>query len=294
MFNKTETPQGVTDLPNRVRDAGGKLEFYSFIMNSRISFEAFLTSYSDSFNSNWRQDPVYGRMDPIHTFQNTQRTIGLSFTVPNVTNSKHDFAGVDFAMARLNMFFQFLYPKYDGSPNTLTISQAPLVRMKFGNMIARSVMSSVGSVKDDGLLGAITSLSMTPKIEHGFSKRTVSTPPPSPETPTDILIYPNFIDLSLSFNVIHEQSQLPSPREFSVSNFPYGGSLRAAEGLSQGARSEAAGDIIQGAIDSPADWEDDDDWRDIDEMAGAPGEDDDDWRSVDELSGPEDPVYIGD
>jgi hypothetical protein len=185
------------------------LEFYSYIKDTSIQFEAFLTSYSDSFNSNWNQESVYGRMDPIYTFQNTQRTFSLSFTIPNVVYFKGDQVGPASSMDRLNQFFQFLYPKYSNTGNALTISQAPLVRIKFGNMIARSVSTSIGSAKDLGLLGAITSLSMTPKIEHGFSKRTT----PMEQT----LIYPNFIDLSLGFNVIHEQDALFS------GDFPYGG-----------------------------------------------------------------------
>lgn len=229
MFNKTETPQGTTILPNSVRDAGGVLEFYSYVLDTQIVFEAFVTSYNDSFNSNWRQDPVYGRMDPIHTFQNTQRTIGLTFTVPNVIASKGAPCPVVDTMRKINDFFRFLYPKYSDSGtgescNALTITQAPLVRIKFGNMIGNSNESSFGSVKTTGLLGAITSLSMTPKIEHGFSKMTG---PGSTDTAPATFIYPNFVDLSFGFNVIHEQSKLFSQDVFGEGwavdgRFPYG------------------------------------------------------------------------
>ena len=79
---------GVDHLPSSVSDAGGFLQFYSFIHDELLSFEAFLTSYSDSFNSSWNSETVFGRVDPIQTFQNTQRTMGLSFTVPNVVSRK--------------------------------------------------------------------------------------------------------------------------------------------------------------------------------------------------------------
>lgn len=231
MFYKTETPQGATILPNSVRDAGGVLEFYSYVLDAQIVFEAFITSYNDSFNSNWRQDPVYGRMDPIHTFQNTQRTIGLTFTVPNVIASKGKPCPVIDTMWKINNFFRFLYPKYSGngeSCNALTITQAPLVRIKFGNMIGNSNESSFGSVKTTGLLGAITSLSMTPKIEHGFSKmETAGGEAFGRTTAPATFIYPNFVDLSFGFNVIHEQSKLFSQDVFGEGwavdgRFPYG------------------------------------------------------------------------
>ena len=185
-------------LPTEVQNAGGVLSFYSYIMDTEITFEAFLTSYNDGFNSNWNKENVYGRMDPIYTFQNTQRTFGLSFTIPNVVMKKGDSKNVAISMDKLNRFFQFLYPKYGGA-NALTITQAPLLRIKFANLIARSVASSNGTAKEDGILGAVSSLSMTPKIEHGFSKVTA----PSGKA----LIYPNFIDMQLAFDPIHEEGR---------------------------------------------------------------------------------------
>ena len=212
MFKKPEVPIGATPLPSPVATAGGVLQFYSYIMDMTIQFEAFLTGYSDSFASNWASEPVYGRMDPIHTFQNTQRTMQLSFTVPNVVVSKGNYVAVSTTMNAVNRFFQFLYPKYSeaGGCNALTIKQAPLVRVKFGNMIARTVSTSLSSAKADGLLAAITALSMTPKIEHGFSK--FSTERKGEFGSPTILIYPNFIDFSLSYNVIHEQGRFGSPQ----------------------------------------------------------------------------------
>ena len=47
-----------------------------------VSFKAFLTGLDDSFESSWNETSVYARMDPIWTFQNTKRTISVSFTIP--------------------------------------------------------------------------------------------------------------------------------------------------------------------------------------------------------------------
>ena len=201
MFTKTQTPIGETPLGSPVAEAGGILEFYSFIMDSTIQFEAFITGYSDSFNSNWQGENVYGRMDPIYTFQNTQRTMSLAFTIPNVIHPKEDSDIIGTTMDSVNKFFQFLYPKYEQTGNALTISQAPLVRIKFANMIANSVQSSFGDAKTNGLLATITSLGMNPKIEHGFSRV---------ERNGNTLIYPNFIDLSLAINVVHEKGRFGS------------------------------------------------------------------------------------
>jgi hypothetical protein len=230
MFIKNPS-YGVDHLPSSVSDAGGFLQFYSFILDELLSFEAFLTSYSDSFNSNWNSETVFGRVDPILTFQNTQRTMGLSFTIPNVVARKGISGPTVTTMDQLNKFFQFLYPGYSGpGPSALTISQAPLVRIKFGNMISNSSVTSVGSAASDGLLAAITSLTMNPQIEHGFSTLTTQL--------GQKLIYPNFVDLSLSINAIHEEKKFflaagsttdEQGREVTVPsneinmNFPYGG-----------------------------------------------------------------------
>tara|TARA_R110000850_G_scaffold19046_6_gene58348 strand:- start:477 stop:1331 length:855 start_codon:yes stop_codon:yes gene_type:complete len=240
MFDISNDPAapGVELLNGDVEKSGGVLKFYSYIMDQEIEFRAFITSYNDSFNSNWNKESVYGRMDPIYTFQNTQRSIGLSFTIPNVISKKGQEREIGCTMDKINKFFQFLYPKYASSGNALTISQAPLVRIKFANLIARSVKFADGTAKEDGILGAVSSLSMTPKIEHGFSKVAPDAEP---------LIYPNFIDMQLAFDPIHEQGRFGSSttkplgegeaiyaedfgvldRELfegtAVDNFPYGG-----------------------------------------------------------------------
>ena len=207
MFTTISNTSETAELTNPVSDAGGVLQFYSYILDTTIQFEAFLTAYNDSFNSNWNSENVYGRMDPIYTFQNTQRGLNVGFTVPNVIHPKGSNTTVSQAMDKINKFFQFLYPDYQSTGNALTISQAPLVRVKFGNMIANSVKSSIGTAKENGLLVTINSISMDPKIEHGFSRFEDEGAFEGGTT----LIYPNFIDLTLSMSVIHEQGRFGAP-----------------------------------------------------------------------------------
>ena len=47
-----------------------------------VRFMAFLTQFQDQYTSDWTADTVYGRMDPIATFQGTVRTISLGWAVP--------------------------------------------------------------------------------------------------------------------------------------------------------------------------------------------------------------------
>ena len=54
---------------------GHMLSFQNGRNADNVSFIAFLGSFSQNFVSNWNQEEVMGRMDPIATFKNTTRTI---------------------------------------------------------------------------------------------------------------------------------------------------------------------------------------------------------------------------
>ena len=49
------------------------IEFFHMPSGESVSFKAFLTNFSDSFEADWGEEEVYGRMDPIMTFQGTKR-----------------------------------------------------------------------------------------------------------------------------------------------------------------------------------------------------------------------------
>jgi len=107
-----------------------------------VKFEGWVTEFSDAFNSNWSSTPVYGRMDPLATFEGTQRTITLGFDVVS--------DGIGSAaqnLANINTFIEFLYPMYDthfkNEKGTLTrksrraqttLKAAPLLGIKWTNL----------------------------------------------------------------------------------------------------------------------------------------------------------------
>ena len=146
-----------------------------------------------SFSSNWNTEDVYGRNDPIATFQNTTRTISLALEIPAATaaDAKNNLN----ACAKIATF---LYPGYDkvgyntGTgkekkfvPTAMVLSKAPLVKIKFGNLI-RSMKTG------DGLLGWIGSYDFQPVLDAGMFI----------EGPGEF--YPKVVSISLSFNVLHQ------------------------------------------------------------------------------------------
>jgi hypothetical protein len=180
--------------------------------NKKEQFYAFLTNFSQNFNSTWNSETVYGRNDPIGTFQGTQRTINLSWDIPsgNITEAKAN-------LKRFGNLTKFLYPGYSKGPevietddgsarlstNALTLSKSPLVRIKFSNLI--------NDGKGNGLLGWIGTLSWQPVLEMGYFEESTG-------------MYPKVTSLSLDFTVQHEQDLGWKKSSFiGKSSFPFKG-----------------------------------------------------------------------
>lgn len=149
-------------------------EIYSDI----ISFPAFVTSYSDSFTSTWNTEHVYGRQDPIGTFQGTARVISLSFDVVGFTKEE-----ARTNMEKINSVSSILYPSYSSGGNALSLSKAPLLEVKYSNLIH-------GKRSDEFLLGWFSSFTINPSIEMGMFVE-------------DKMLFPKVYNVSLTFNPQH-------------------------------------------------------------------------------------------
>ena len=124
-------------------------------------FPAYVTSFSDEYTSNFNQQSVYGRMDPINTFQNTQRVISLSFMCPAA--SGEDAA---YYLRACSALIRSMYPNYaktgvtqGGSNETSIITAPPMFAIRFGNLI-QGVVEGQGGL----LMGVIPSLTFAPVL----------------------------------------------------------------------------------------------------------------------------------
>jgi hypothetical protein len=104
--------------------------FYSVVSGEHVKFPALLTQLDDKFSPNWSSQKVFGRQDPIITFQGTERTIDVAFDVPSksVNQAKDN-------LVKLNKLIKFLYPGFSTQGSANTISASPLLRIKFANLI---------------------------------------------------------------------------------------------------------------------------------------------------------------
>lgn len=224
-----------------INATGAKLEITSMATNYYVEFPAFLTDFSQTFDATWNTEDVYGRMDPIATYQSTKRTMSLGFDLPagSIAEAKDN-------LANCSMLTKMVYPVYsndllikkDFSQN-ITVTKVPhgdkLVeveklgqivkyRQEGGNKIgdlykkgAKHVLSKPPLVRvkfanliDNqgvGLLGWISGLSWKPNLEMGMFTENKE-------------FFPKIIGISFSFNILHEQrlDQQSLPE-----NWPFGG-----------------------------------------------------------------------
>ena len=125
----------------------------------KIAFEGWVTSFSDTYTSQWQEEMVYGRMDPLATYQRTGRSIQLGFDIPNDSKSH----AID-NMANVRQLIKFMYPLYaqGAMAQQNTIQAGPLLGLKWTNLI------SSANNNGEKLIGYINGgLAYSPEVTEG-------------------------------------------------------------------------------------------------------------------------------
>ena len=157
---------GADSSNNLYSQKGHALQIMHVATGKIVEFKAFLTNFEDQYASNWQPEPVYGRMDPIATFQGTERKISLSWDVLAFSN---DEAVLN--LQKASLLFQMLYPVYEKSEfsGAGQISASPLLKMKFANLVCSVANGNgKGGVERSGLLGYVDGFSLKPNFESQF------------------------------------------------------------------------------------------------------------------------------
>ena len=164
------------------------ITFQSLIMRGVSSrFFAFVTDFSDSFNSSWDSQQFFGKTDPIVGFKNTKRTISLGFTIPseNIAEAQNN-------LHQINNLAKMLYPAYSDEPSShrTTVTKGPVIKLEWGNMIT----NLRGMDRNGGLMGYIDSLNISAVLDMGFFN-------------SESGMYPKVWTLSCNFNVHHQNAR---------------------------------------------------------------------------------------
>ena len=161
------------------------IHFLHIPTGATCHFKAFITSFEDAYESQWNEEEVFGRMDPISTFKRTRRRIRLGWDIP-ASSEREAILNLRESEKLLSM----LYPVYEdreaadfvgGGANgpvtnpaadqriVSTMAAPPLFKIKFSNLIMDSNTGAVrGDAASSGLVGTIAGLNYRPDIEQGF------------------------------------------------------------------------------------------------------------------------------
>jgi len=156
-----------------------------------VEFSGYVTEFSDQYASTWNTETVYGRMDPLATFQNTQRSLSLNFDVPS-----GDFVQAEDNLRNIDRLTQFLYPAYsEGSrAQQNTLKAGPLIGLRFTNLVSNAA-------DGDQLLGYLNGVNYAPDMAQGgfFSPGPLAIDPMSSP-----IFVPKVISISLQYTVLHK------------------------------------------------------------------------------------------
>ena len=165
----------------------------------KLKFKAFLTSFADKFTSNWNTQEIYGRMDPLHTFQNTSRVITLGLVLPSASYKE----GKE-NLQRISALERLMYPNYKTNGSAITITEAPVFKVQFANLIS--------DVKTGGGLHCvIPEVSFNPNVDMGFYA--------DPLKKFTHLV-PKEISLDLTLNILHMHKLGFENKSFAAEKFP--------------------------------------------------------------------------
>jgi len=207
LFSTAATPGTRGSAPDALASKGQYLQFHHLISGQSVSFHAFLTNFEDVFTSEWNEEPVFGRMDPLSTFKRTGRKINLGW---KVVAEDHDGAIIN--LRKVSALIRFLYPSYQsGGQSSTHIAGPPLLKLRFMNL-ARDVNQADGAFGDDsygsvdvaetGLLGYVDGFTNKPVLEDGFVEDYVREST-APGESVGHGLYPKTIELGCTFTVLH-------------------------------------------------------------------------------------------
>lgn len=193
-----------TDYENYYVNKGYILTFLHIPSNRSTWFKGLVTYFSDNYQSNWNDEEVYGRMDPISTFKNTRRTISITW---DVVAAHVDEAKIN--MQKVSLLLSMLYPVYSGE-DASSITTAPLFKISFANLM-HDLNGSEGGGINSGIVGKLDSLNFTPNMAEQFFDV------------SNGILHPQSLTISTNITVFHTHAlgwnQDKTPRN---KKFPYG------------------------------------------------------------------------
>jgi hypothetical protein len=176
-------------------------------INKKLALPGTLIAFEDRFKPSFHKEQVYGRMDPIVSYQNTSRTMTFSWEIDFSTGDS------EWSYAALNDLAKMMYPVYqDACKNRLgtgTLVAAPLLKFSLRSgtggavKLLRAQQGTSGQTIN-GLLGVVDSFDyvrMDAKKGNFTMMRT-----PGAGLGNNIL--PAMLTINFGITVLHEGSKV--------------------------------------------------------------------------------------
>ncbi len=200
------------------------IDFFQVLSGKNVYFKSFVENINDSYASQWNQTEVFGRMDPISTFQGTTRNISFDLVIP-----AYSYEEAQINLQKVGTLASFLYPSYEVAGNATTMNAAPLIKIKFLNLIMDAggnvnteqtpmgdntggEMGRGATAEEAGLLGTLSGLSINHDFQYGAF------------VDNNVGVFTKLISVSFDFQVLHQHAMGwdGETQELFAKNFPYG------------------------------------------------------------------------
>ena len=215
---------------------GQFIEIYHLPSQKSVAFKAAVSNFQDSYSQTWTPTEVFGRMDPIYTYQRTTRNITIGIDVMAAS-----FMEAEVNFGRISLLEQMQYPLMDGNleDGSAHIKGVPLVKVKLLNWISKG---EGGSASQQGLLGHIDGITFSPKLDLGTFQDGLN-------------LYPKGFEISFNLKVIHEENlgwTYGDNQEVTPINtkYPYG--TAGVDQVQSNPFTLDAADFIEGAFETQA------------------------------------------
>tara|TARA_R100000030_G_scaffold42465_2_gene31912 strand:+ start:167 stop:907 length:741 start_codon:yes stop_codon:yes gene_type:complete len=115
------------------------LEITSLISGETVELIGSISDIQMNWGLNWNEEQVYGRIDAIPTYSNTQRTVSFTLNLlsPEI-GSSDSLLQSKANMLILQKIANMCYPGYQqetGGFNYAVLKSAPLIQVKMGNIL---------------------------------------------------------------------------------------------------------------------------------------------------------------
>jgi len=231
---KPKDGAGYTDYSTTLANQHGLyISIYAIHAQEVVAFKAFLTSFSDSFDTSLDVNTFVGHAEPVRKMRavDRQMQIGLDLPSSNAFEAKEN-------LRNLSTLVKMMYPLVDEQENFHGVVRShvkaggdPIFKVKFKNLIT-GPGASRGDVLRDGLKGYIGNVNYNFDLPSGFFHDIGPHPKGAHKGAADTsYIYPQLINLSFSFFPFNEKlpawtmsrEEGPDAKKirFSKTNLPY-------------------------------------------------------------------------